>query len=57
MRRTLIAVLAAAMLVGCVSIIEGAYDDHAEGECAEITDPNARRSCLDAVDERRRERD
>jgi hypothetical protein len=57
MRRTIVAALAAAMLGGCMSIIEGAYDDHAESECAEITDPSARRACLDAVDERRRERD
>lgn len=57
MRRTIVAMLAAMMLGGCVSIIENAYDDHAEGECSEITDPNARRACLDEVDARRRGRD
>lgn len=57
MRRALIAVLAAALLCGCVSTLQGAYDDHARGECSEITDPNARRACLDRVDQRRRDRD
>lgn len=57
MRRAVVAIFAAAMLAGCMSIIDNAYDDHAEGECAEITDPSARRACLDGVDERRRTRD
>ena len=57
MRRAVVALFAAAMLAGCMSIIDNAYDDHAEGECAEITDPSARRACLDGVDERRRTRD
>lgn len=57
MRRMVLALVSAVLLAGCASILEDAYDDHAAGECAEITDPNARRACLDDVDEHRRSRD
>lgn len=57
MRRTLTALAAAALLGGCVSILEDAYDDQAERACREHTDPDERRACLDRVEEHRRSRD
>lgn len=35
MRRFLVALLGAASLGGCVSMVEGMYDDHAREECYE----------------------
>jgi uncharacterized protein YceK len=53
--RKFAAVIAAAIaLSGCVSILEGAYDDQARSQC-EQERPSDRGGCLDRVDENRRD--
>jgi uncharacterized protein YceK len=57
MRRILLVIAAAALLSGCAGILSDAYDEQARSQCVEETDPNARRACLDRVEQNRRERD
>jgi hypothetical protein len=55
MRRVLVmAILGAALLGGCVSMIESAYDDHARAECEREGAPR-RGDCLDRVEQNRRD--
>jgi hypothetical protein len=58
MRRTIISCIALALLAapaaGCVSSIEGAYDDQARSECDQQTAGSQRSDCYDKVDENRR---
>jgi hypothetical protein len=56
MRRALFAILAAMTLSGCISTLDGAYDDHARSECDRETSARDRGSCHDRVDENRRNR-
>jgi hypothetical protein len=55
MLRGIVAALAAVLLAGCVSTIQGAYDEHAREECERETSPRDRGACLDRVDQNRRE--
>lgn len=50
------AVLSAMLLSGCVSTVEGAYDNHARAECDRETSPRQRGECYDRIDQNRRER-
>jgi hypothetical protein len=56
MLRGIVAALAAVLLAGCVSTIQGAYDEHAREECERETSPRDRGACLDRVDQNRRDR-
>ena len=56
MRRFFLALAASAMLSGCISIFESAYDDRAREECDRSTRAAERGACYDRVDQHRRER-
>lgn len=47
---------AACALTGCISSLEGAYDDHAREECDSQTSGSARSDCYDRVEQNRRDR-
>jgi hypothetical protein len=61
MRRALLRLVLVALLAapaaGCLSTIEGAYDDHARDECDQSTRGTARSDCYDSVERNRRDRD
>jgi hypothetical protein len=56
MRRFLLALAAAAVLGGCMSLFEGGYDSRARHECDRDTRAGERGECYDRVDQNRRER-
>jgi uncharacterized protein YceK len=55
MRKLLLVLAAAVTLSGCISTLEGAYDDQARAEC-ENSPASQRGDCLDRVDQHRRGR-
>ncbi len=55
--RAFVMVLAALALCGCMSTLDGAYDEHAREECDRETRGSARSDCYDRIDENRRRRD
>lgn len=55
--RALIAALSVFILSGCMSTLQGAYDEAARTECERSSDARDIGSCLDRVDQNRRERD
>lgn len=57
MARLVLAALAAALLSGCVSLLDSAYDEQARSQCDQETRPSQRGECHDRVDENRRERE
>jgi hypothetical protein len=57
MRRVLLALIAAAVLGGCASFFEDAYDDQARAQCDADTRASERGACYDRIEEHRRERD
>jgi hypothetical protein len=56
MRRTLLALLAALALSGCVSTLQSMYDNQAHDDCDDLSGANTRSSCHDRVDQNTRER-
>ncbi|MEJ0060831.1 MAG: hypothetical protein WDM79_15165 [Terricaulis sp.] len=55
MRKLLLVLAAAVMLPGCISTLDGAYDDQARRQCE--NGPAAERGdCLDRVDRHRQSR-
>ena len=55
MKRLAFAVLAAAWLGGCASMLDDAYDEQARSQCERESRPSDRGECLDRVDRIRRE--
>jgi hypothetical protein len=56
MRRTLLALLSALALSGCVSTLQSMYDNRAHDDCDDVSGSSARSSCHDRVDQNARER-
>jgi len=57
LRNVIVAGAAALALSGCVSTLDGAYDEQARRQCERETRASERGACLDRVDQHRRERD
>lgn len=56
MRRALLGLLAALALGGCVSTLQGLYDEQAHSDCDEVSSPIERSSCHDRVEQNSRDR-
>lgn len=56
MRQLLLIVLAAATLTGCISTLDGAYDEQSRTQCEQETSARDRGECLDRVDRQRQQR-
>lgn len=50
------AFLALLVLPGCQGVIQDVYDDRAEEECLEMRNIDEQRACLNALEDRQRER-
>ena len=57
MRRALLGLLTAIALGGCVSTLQGMYDDQARSDCDQISRQSERSSCHDRVDRNSRDRE
>lgn len=49
-------ILALLVLPGCEGVVQDVYDDRAEEECLEMRNIDDQRACLNALEDRQRER-
>ena len=56
MLRVLLAAFGLVLLSGCQGIVQDAYDERAEDECEELRNIEEQRACLNAVEDRERDR-
>ncbi|MGX6648710.1 hypothetical protein ACWCOP_12295 [Maricaulaceae bacterium MS644] len=55
--KTLAALLACPLIVGCQSFAQNVYDEQAEQECYEIMNAEAQRACLNELADEQQRRD